>query len=1096
MRTLSLTLVFASMIFIGAFAASYAQVSDNVVINEVEINPPGDESRAILEWVELYNPTDRDVDIGGWQIASTTTARKTLTLPSGTTIKAGQHAVYSNSILWFPDISAKIQLKDKPGNIIDETPSLNDQKNDFSSWQRKYDGLDTGTTNDWVFRTSNAGSSNGKPDVSSMEGQITVHVMADKKGYVFSETATISGNVSERVYQEKPFFSQQPINIIVSGPGAYQKKIMLYPDLNLEFKTGIKLDKVQGVSEGTYVVSATYGSSQDSTAFAVGDVAEEAVIEQESELSIFTDNTSYIPGQRVKISATTNNILPLEGLKLTIFDAKGRQFYSGTLYPDTKGQFTATAFLTTVNPSYGEYSMVAEYGMQRARTTFEVSADAKDPNRITLETDKKVYGQGEPIVITGRSNKFVAALDIEILQTGSGSIGQTTNIFRIKDQVKLAGDSTFKYDLKVPSGKGTLGDYRVTVSKEFGSSTTTFKIVENPDEFVSSERKNFVTTDKAEYVVGDTVTVSGQIVPKTRSTFEAIPVYVVVEDPAGKPLTIVTKDKNLRVRDQSSVAQYSFTAIPDRVGNYNLQFTLNSASFAPGKYSVKATYGDVMIKTEFTVSAGLDVTNKAIMVSTDKTVYGLGETVKLDGTLVTGQSSVKITLTKPDGKTVEGGSKVDASKFSWSWKIPSKEYETADIRDPKQARPTVFGNYKISIISASQSTDVFFKVSKTPETDTLVIKPLEVSTEKPSYKAGEKLVVVGSAIKRQQTTSTAGTAIPDRVDIQIRTMANKVIYESSVEFDAGGQFKASYALPLTIFKDGKYKVTATYQKIRAETTFEVKNNLPLDSTGKLTLFLITDKEEYSPGETVHVSGSTNKIVALGKLDLVVIPDDSTALSCGNFYCGLGGKKVDISRTYESGIYSYDHPIPTSAPLGTYVVKVDTEFGTFSKTFKVVERKAPEPEPAKPEPAAVPSKDTVSEKFNRITDSEIAVELFSKEIDGMQAAPWSVKGSMTTSRGEEGGVNIQIMADDGQCIIGPGSSCLVTESTKTADSNTVQVTVAGIDYIVEYSGPDRTVEKFVITPVEDVVIPDSVWLVEIVKGDQPSRFYYEIVYKFQ
>ena len=51
----------------GVLAPAYGQTLDNVVINEVDINPPGDDFTSISEWVELYNPTDSDVDIGGWQ---------------------------------------------------------------------------------------------------------------------------------------------------------------------------------------------------------------------------------------------------------------------------------------------------------------------------------------------------------------------------------------------------------------------------------------------------------------------------------------------------------------------------------------------------------------------------------------------------------------------------------------------------------------------------------------------------------------------------------------------------------------------------------------------------------------------------------------------------------------------------------------------------------------------------------------------------------------------------------------------------------------------------------------------------------------------
>ena len=79
MMNRSIILVFSVLFFAGVMIPAFAQSSDNVVINEVDINPPGDDSASISEWVEIYNPTDSDIDIGGWEIASTTVLKKTMT---------------------------------------------------------------------------------------------------------------------------------------------------------------------------------------------------------------------------------------------------------------------------------------------------------------------------------------------------------------------------------------------------------------------------------------------------------------------------------------------------------------------------------------------------------------------------------------------------------------------------------------------------------------------------------------------------------------------------------------------------------------------------------------------------------------------------------------------------------------------------------------------------------------------------------------------------------------------------------------------------------------------------------------------------------
>ena len=73
----NLSIVFSIFLLVGIIAPAYAQTSsDNVVINEVDINPLGDDSASVSEWVELYNPTDSEIDLSGWKIASTTVLQK------------------------------------------------------------------------------------------------------------------------------------------------------------------------------------------------------------------------------------------------------------------------------------------------------------------------------------------------------------------------------------------------------------------------------------------------------------------------------------------------------------------------------------------------------------------------------------------------------------------------------------------------------------------------------------------------------------------------------------------------------------------------------------------------------------------------------------------------------------------------------------------------------------------------------------------------------------------------------------------------------------------------------------------------------------
>ncbi|RMW33453.1 MAG: lamin tail domain-containing protein, partial [Candidatus Nitrosomarinus sp.] len=283
-----LLLVLFAVIFTGISVPAYGElITDHVVINEVDTNPFGDDSLAISEWVELYNPTDSEIDLSGWEIASTTVLKKTFTIPDGTVISPEQMLTFTYAKVWFTDSSESVELRNSSGEIIDKTPSISDLKNNFYSWQRSFDGH-----TDWEFSLGNAGGSNGK--LASLDESSTVEITlaTDKTDYVFDETAIIQGSVSEKVFVEIPTFQSEPILINISGPD-FQRSVSLYPDFYLNYETTLDLVQVLGISEGTYTVTVNYAGQSQTTSFNV----ESEIIEinefAESSFNIFVDKNEY-----------------------------------------------------------------------------------------------------------------------------------------------------------------------------------------------------------------------------------------------------------------------------------------------------------------------------------------------------------------------------------------------------------------------------------------------------------------------------------------------------------------------------------------------------------------------------------------------------------------------------------------------------------------------------------------------------------------------------------------------------------------------------------------------------------------------------------
>ena len=1077
-----------------------SDIADHVVINEIDINPPGDDSKTISEWVEIFNPTNEEVDIGGWQIASTTILKKTFTIADGTIIKPGQFFTYSYQSVWFTDLGERVELRDASGNVIDETPTITDLHNDFTSWQRLYDGFGTNSPDDWKFVTSTAGLTNGKIIIGEDgDTSVSISVSSDKKNYLFGETATISGTVSKQIFQESPFFHQQTIDITVSGPNYYQT-ITLYPNTFLEYETSLKLHKVLGVSEGIYVVSVSYGDVNIETQFSVGDEVFDIQQIEQAALTITTDKESYLPGETATIFAETSEIIPLEGLKFQVINPNGIKIYEGTLYPNSNAKFSTTVFMNTVSPTYGIHTIIAQYSTQAATSTFELTEDVKENKVISLFTDKPAYGLGETVIISGRlNNLFIESLNLEILQTGIVSLDVgTQNVLKELSAVRLAGDSSFRYEFKIPNDPDRLGDYRVKVSKDVGEATTFFKVVENPDEFVGISVPFFISTNKVVYDTGETMVISGNIAnSQTRSSFETPTVSISILDEDGVPLTITALLKKYEHRSTNPfIVDYTFTAIPDIVGNFKVEAPLTTAIFAPGTYHLKANYdnGKYTTSTSFTVVDPLDL-DAGITLQLNKQVFGLGEKVILEGVgPKLSQGGISITLFKPDGDTDKFGAYADNSRFSWSWVTPIAEKINADLNDPRYISSSNYGIYRLVIessIGKVSGAEVFFKVSPNPDEDSLVLEPLTVTTEKPIYNAGETLTVLGSAMKRSQ--GLEGLVVPDRAKIIISSgkFPFEQIFDASVYLDNGGNFKSSFVLPVTIFKDGNYKVTAIYQQIRAETMFTVNNEYLIGGDAPLVLLLNTDKDEYSLGDTVQITGRPSKLVYLENIQVAVVHESEVEINCGEHVCGRQGVTTHVSPS-QSGSFTFDYEIPISDDAkGKYEIIADTEFGVYSIFFVVTDK--PLIVPGEQEPTSLAKR--ITEKFNRIPDSFVSISVTEKIFDGVEMLPRVLQGSLLTPvRGEEANVNIKISTEDGTCIIGQESDCLVTDSTRGPGTIYKIVEIDGVNYKVRYSGIDARLEKFTILPESsDGNLLDSTWNVEVIKDDQPSRLYYKITY---
>ena len=148
----------SSIPFVNDADTSYVTAGDSILVNEVELNPIGNDMGK--EWIELYNPTAVDINISNFEIRPLFTSA-TIKLPSDAVIEAGETYVIELEGSPLSNTAESLVLANATGDIKDRTPSLVDKGDDESTWQRIPDG-----NNEWQFVENTRGNLND-PDTSS-----------------------------------------------------------------------------------------------------------------------------------------------------------------------------------------------------------------------------------------------------------------------------------------------------------------------------------------------------------------------------------------------------------------------------------------------------------------------------------------------------------------------------------------------------------------------------------------------------------------------------------------------------------------------------------------------------------------------------------------------------------------------------------------------------------------------------------------------------------------------------------------------------------------------------------------------------------------
>lgn len=163
-------------------------------INEVEMNPPGDDKGN--EWIELYNEGNEDIDIFDWKVwDGLKTPTKRYTIPNETIIKTGEYYIitFTNQVLNNDKNGDFVTLKNSNNELVDETSVIVDETDNTKTNQF--------CSSTWKFLEQTKGIANNCEEEVKVE-DIAETNNEENSSQEVSNTITISSPVSTQPSRE------------------------------------------------------------------------------------------------------------------------------------------------------------------------------------------------------------------------------------------------------------------------------------------------------------------------------------------------------------------------------------------------------------------------------------------------------------------------------------------------------------------------------------------------------------------------------------------------------------------------------------------------------------------------------------------------------------------------------------------------------------------------------------------------------------------------------------------------------------------------------------------------------------------------------
>jgi hypothetical protein len=527
-------------------------------------------------------------------------------------------------------------------------------------------------------------------------------------------------------------------------------------------------------------------------------------------------------------------------------------------------------------------------------------------NNMTVTTDKTSYILGDTVTMSGKVSALLTdpvsgyPLSVNLIVSGPSGFQKTFTLYP-NTNLQFSTSMTTSQVLGFP-----VGNY--TISASYGSLTASSAFMLGSTQFTPPAQAASITismsTDRSSYTISQSITLDGtvsQVIPLA-------PVVYKVYNPNG---TMIYQG-NLFPDSQGHFTTYNqYQSNPSTSG-----IVINTVNPMYGTYTVTASYGTTTATTSFTL-VSQQAQTKLLSISTDKHVYGLGDTVKISGSTPLGglqnsglSPSFEI-IESPAASASQGTVPQSLVVVNTFVNITPSNTFTYNFTIP--SNPSMLGDYRAIITSSSETAEADFVVAVNASTyqSTTQTGPLTITTDKTLYAFGNSIVISG---KIQPNMTLQGAQIQISVfnstGGQLYSQASNLVSGSAISQstplaffaypDSNGNFVVQQSLTPSIFTAGMYTLKASYDNLEASTTFSVYN--PLNTGGQGPIVANLDKQVYGVGDTVHLTGIISSLTATSVYTLNLLQPD--------------GKIITTILSFNNGLFSWNYTIPSQAAVNT------------------------------------------------------------------------------------------------------------------------------------------------------------------------------------